>query len=180
MIPGKIRVPTLILHAKWDKDPPRYLALNVGQLKNTSSERMIELRRNSYGGDGEELDAVLPRADRPPVLPSHFRKSARIIEHDRQSISAWCRQEVFKAPRLTTILDAPRRKLVCCCASHKIKVGQSCSVTAEKTGFLLNSRYLRMGFDFDPSNLDRGALPCRSWRIVRDAGNRIDFRGNRP
>jgi hypothetical protein len=88
MIPGKIRVPTLILHAKWDKDPPRYLALNVGQLKNTSSERMIELRRNSYGGDGEELDAVLPRADRPPVLPSHFRKSARIIEHDRQSISA--------------------------------------------------------------------------------------------
>src|SRR5882672_5770324 len=67
------------------KTLPRYLALNVGQLKNTSFERMIELRRNSYGGDGEELDAVLPRADRPPVLPSHFRKSARIIEHDRQS-----------------------------------------------------------------------------------------------
>src|ERR1700682_1450032 len=77
-------------------------------------------------------------------------------------------------------LDAPRRKLVCCCASHKIKAGQSRSVTAEKTGFLLNSRYLKMGFDFDPNNLDRGALPCRSWRVVRDAGNRIDFRGNRP
>jgi len=123
MIPGKIRVPTLTLDAKWDEDPPRHLAQNVGQLKNTSFERMIELRRNSYGGDGEELDAVLPRADRPPVLPSHFRKSARIIEHDEQSISALCRQKVFKAPRLTTKLDAPRRKLVCCCASHKIEVG---------------------------------------------------------
>jgi hypothetical protein len=123
MIPGKIRVPTLILHAKWDEDPPRHLAQSVGQFKNTSSERMIELRRNFYGDDGEELDAVLPRADEPPVLPSHFRKSARIIEHDRQSISAWRGQKVFKAPRLTKILDAPRRKLVCCCASHKIKIG---------------------------------------------------------
>jgi hypothetical protein len=47
----------------------------------------------------------------------------RIIEHDKQSISAWCWQKVFKAPRLTTKLDAPWRKLVCCCASHKIKAG---------------------------------------------------------
>jgi hypothetical protein len=94
------------------KTLPRYLALNVGQLKNTSFERMIELRRNSYGGDGEELDAVLPRADRPPVLPSHFRKSARIIEHDRQTISAWRREKVFNAPMLTTILDVARRKPV--------------------------------------------------------------------
>ena len=48
MIPGRIRVPTLTLDAKWDEDPPRHLAQNVGQLKNTSSVRMIELRRNSY------------------------------------------------------------------------------------------------------------------------------------
>jgi hypothetical protein len=50
MIPGKIRVPTLIVHAKWD--PSRTMTLpcsapNVGQLKNISSERMIVLRRNS-------------------------------------------------------------------------------------------------------------------------------------
>jgi len=49
-------------------------------------------------------------------LPSHFGKSARNIEHDRQTISAWRREKVFNAPLLTTILDVARRKPVCCCA----------------------------------------------------------------
>jgi len=31
------------------------------------------------------------------VLPSHFGKSARIIEHDRQTISAWRREKVFNS-----------------------------------------------------------------------------------
>ena len=30
-------------------------------------------------------------------LPSHFGKSARIIEHDRQTISAWRREKVFNS-----------------------------------------------------------------------------------
>ena len=46
------------------------------------------------------------------ILPSHFGKSARIIEHDRQTISAWRREKVFNAARLTTILDVARRKPV--------------------------------------------------------------------
>jgi hypothetical protein len=41
----------------------------------------------------------------------------------RPAISAWRRQKVFKAPLLTAILDAPLRKLVRYCASHKIEVG---------------------------------------------------------
>jgi len=45
-------------------------------------------------------------------LPSHFGKSARNIEHDRQTISAWRREKVFNAPLLTTILDVARRKPV--------------------------------------------------------------------
>ncbi len=71
MILGKIRVPTLIVHAKWDSSGTMTLP-NVGQLKNISSDRMIALRRNSYGGDGEERDAVVPRADGLQVMPSHL------------------------------------------------------------------------------------------------------------
>jgi hypothetical protein len=46
------------------------------------------------------------------TLPSHFGKSARNIEHDRQTISAWHREKIFNASLLTTILDVAGRKPV--------------------------------------------------------------------
>jgi hypothetical protein len=52
---------------KWDDDLP-LPGSERRQLKNISADRMIALRRNSYGGDGEERDAVVPRADGSPFL----------------------------------------------------------------------------------------------------------------
>jgi pimeloyl-ACP methyl ester carboxylesterase len=47
--PGKITVPTLILHAEWDADLPSYLAQNYfKQLKNTPYKRMIELSEGTH------------------------------------------------------------------------------------------------------------------------------------
>lgn len=47
--PGKITVPTLILHAEWDADLPSYLAQNYfAQLKNTPYKRMIELGEGTH------------------------------------------------------------------------------------------------------------------------------------
>jgi pimeloyl-ACP methyl ester carboxylesterase len=47
--PGKITVPTLILHAEWDADLPSYLAQNYfAQLKNTPYKRMIELSEGTH------------------------------------------------------------------------------------------------------------------------------------
>ena len=75
MIPGNIRVPTLIVHAKWDSSRTMTLPLPGSerrQLKNISSDCMIALRRNSYGGDREEQNGVVPRADGSQVMPSHL------------------------------------------------------------------------------------------------------------
>ena len=47
--PGKITVPTLILHAEWDADLPSYLAQNYfAQLKNTPYKRLIELSEGTH------------------------------------------------------------------------------------------------------------------------------------
>jgi len=64
MISGKIRVPTLIVHAKRASSGTMTLPL-------PGSERRTA-RRNSYGGDGHERDAVVPRADGSQVMPSHL------------------------------------------------------------------------------------------------------------
>jgi hypothetical protein len=60
--------------------------------------------------------ALMGRRSCNSHLALTFGKSARIIEHDRQTISAWCREKIFNAPLLTTTLDVARRKPVCCCA----------------------------------------------------------------
>ncbi len=47
--PGKITVPTLILHAEWDADLPSYLAQNYfKQLTNTPYKRLIELSEGTH------------------------------------------------------------------------------------------------------------------------------------
>jgi pimeloyl-ACP methyl ester carboxylesterase len=47
--PGKITVPTLILHAEWDADLPSYLAQNYfKQLTHTPYKRMIELSEGTH------------------------------------------------------------------------------------------------------------------------------------
>ena len=47
--PGKITVPTLILHAEWDADLPSYLAHGYfAQLKNTPYKRLIELSEGTH------------------------------------------------------------------------------------------------------------------------------------
>jgi pimeloyl-ACP methyl ester carboxylesterase len=47
--PGKITVPTLLLHAEWDADLPSYLAQNYfAQLKNTPYKRLIELSEGTH------------------------------------------------------------------------------------------------------------------------------------
>jgi pimeloyl-ACP methyl ester carboxylesterase len=47
--PGKITVPTLILHAEWDADLPSYLAqAYFAQLKNTPYKRLIELSEGTH------------------------------------------------------------------------------------------------------------------------------------
>ena len=47
--PGKIRVPTLLLHAEWDADLPSYLAQGYfAQLKNTPYKRLIELSEGTH------------------------------------------------------------------------------------------------------------------------------------
>jgi pimeloyl-ACP methyl ester carboxylesterase len=47
--PGKITVPTLILHAEWDADLPSYLAQNYfKRLKNTPYKRLIELSEGTH------------------------------------------------------------------------------------------------------------------------------------
>jgi pimeloyl-ACP methyl ester carboxylesterase len=47
--PGKITVPTFILHAEWDADLPSYLAQNYfAQLKNTPYKRMVELSEGTH------------------------------------------------------------------------------------------------------------------------------------
>ena len=47
--PGKITVPTIILHAEWDADLPSYLAQNyVKQLKNAPYWRFIEISEGTH------------------------------------------------------------------------------------------------------------------------------------
>lgn len=47
--PGKITVPTLVLHAEWDADLPSYLAQNyVKQLKGVSYWRMVEISEGTH------------------------------------------------------------------------------------------------------------------------------------
>ncbi len=47
--PGKIRVPTLLLHAEWDADLPSYLAQGYfAQLKNAPYKRLIELSEGTH------------------------------------------------------------------------------------------------------------------------------------
>jgi len=47
--PGKITVPTLLLHAEWDADLPSYQAQNYfAQLKNTPYKRLIELSEGTH------------------------------------------------------------------------------------------------------------------------------------
>jgi pimeloyl-ACP methyl ester carboxylesterase len=47
--PGKIMVPTLLLHAEWDADLPSYLAQNYfAQLKNTPYKRLVELSEGTH------------------------------------------------------------------------------------------------------------------------------------
>ena len=47
--PGKITVPTLLLHAEWDADLPSYLAqAYFAQLKNTPYKRLIELSEGTH------------------------------------------------------------------------------------------------------------------------------------
>ncbi len=47
--PGKIRVPTLLLHAEWDADLPSYQAQGYfAQLKNTPYKRLIELSDGTH------------------------------------------------------------------------------------------------------------------------------------
>jgi len=74
MIPGKIKGsdfdPSCQVGFKWDDDPPPAWLRTSGSSKTFSSDRVIALRRNSYGGDGEERNAVVPRADGPQVMPS--------------------------------------------------------------------------------------------------------------
>ncbi|MGC2181201.1 MAG: alpha/beta hydrolase [Bradyrhizobium sp.] len=47
--PGKITVPTLLLHAEWDADLPSYQAqAYFAQLKNTPYKRLIELSEGTH------------------------------------------------------------------------------------------------------------------------------------
>jgi pimeloyl-ACP methyl ester carboxylesterase len=47
--PGKITVPTLLLHAEWDADLPSYLAQGYfAQLKNAPYKRLIELSEGTH------------------------------------------------------------------------------------------------------------------------------------
>ncbi len=47
--PGKITVPTIVLHAEWDADLPSYLAHNyVKQLKNAPYWRLIEISEGTH------------------------------------------------------------------------------------------------------------------------------------
>jgi pimeloyl-ACP methyl ester carboxylesterase len=47
--PGKIAVPTLLLHAEWDADLPSYQAQNYfAQLKNAPYKRLIELSEGTH------------------------------------------------------------------------------------------------------------------------------------
>ena len=47
--PGKIKVPTLLLHAEWDADLPSYQAQGYfAQLKNTPYKRLIELGEGTH------------------------------------------------------------------------------------------------------------------------------------
>lgn len=47
--PGKITVPTFVLHAEWDADLPSYLAQNyVKQLKNAPYWRMVEISEGTH------------------------------------------------------------------------------------------------------------------------------------
>jgi pimeloyl-ACP methyl ester carboxylesterase len=47
--PGKITVPTFLLHAEWDADLPSYLAQGYfAQLKNTPYKRLVELSEGTH------------------------------------------------------------------------------------------------------------------------------------
>jgi len=47
--PGKITVPTFVLHAEWDADLPSYLAQTyVKQLKNAPYWRMVEISEGTH------------------------------------------------------------------------------------------------------------------------------------
>ncbi len=66
--PGKITVPTVILHAEWDADLPSYLArAYFAQLKNApvQASHRVE-RRHAYGHDGKESHAIFSRIDEFP------------------------------------------------------------------------------------------------------------------
>ena len=105
---------------KWDDDPPATWLRTSGSSKNISSDRMITSRRSSRWRSRGTGCGCSARDDESSVSPSYLAlalgKSARSLEHDRQTISARRREKVFKAARLTTILDVARRKPVCCCA----------------------------------------------------------------
>ncbi len=66
--PGKITVPTLLIHAEWDADLPTYMAeayfarLDVRALQALRAAR----RRHAYRHDGKEPDAIFPRNPRLP------------------------------------------------------------------------------------------------------------------
>src|SRR5882724_6009000 len=123
MIPSKIRVPTLTLDAKWNEDPPP-----LGSECRAAQEHVLraydrvekELLRTMERDWMQFFRALMGRRCCPHTSASR-PASLNTTDNQYRPISAWCRQKVFKAPRLTTKLDAPRRKLVCCCASHKIK-----------------------------------------------------------
>ena len=80
--PGKITVPTLLLHAEWDADLPSYLAHGYfAQLKNTPYKRLIELSEGTHTVMMEKKPhAILPRADGIPR-----RGKATCAEIDRET-----------------------------------------------------------------------------------------------
>jgi hypothetical protein len=59
--PGKIAVPTFLIHAEWDADLPSYQAI-FHQVDQRALPPLCRVeRRNAYGDAREEPHAVLPR-----------------------------------------------------------------------------------------------------------------------
>src|SRR5712664_1740774 len=83
MIPGRIRVPTLTLDAKWDEDPPRHLAECRAAQEHVL--RAYDRVEKELIRTMEELDAVLPRADgRRSYLHTSASRSASLNTTDNQ------------------------------------------------------------------------------------------------
>ena len=66
--PGKITVPTLLLHAEWDADLPSYLGARLFRAVEECAVQTADRtqRGNPYGDDGKEPHAILPRIDGLP------------------------------------------------------------------------------------------------------------------